>query len=222
MSYSGKNQDLAGEIKRYIEKYDHMHCFLAHDDIRSGAQWEKEIISWLDKSDYFIPLQTPELIRSYWCQQEAGYAIAKGISIVPILIAGTKCDPVGFYAKFQGIKFRADNLEESVRKFLVDLTIINDEEIEETEEEQESDRNDDIEKDILFFGKSGSWNEAGRNTQNLLKYGDKLTVGQIRRIAKAASENDQVKSSFIAKPLLTNFFKKNSKFIPVKYLEEFL
>lgn len=120
ISYStAGNASLAGDLKRHFEEYDMIKCFVAHDDISHGIEWEKEILANLDSSDFFMPIQTEHIKTFFWCQQEAGYALAKSIKIVPLIpdIDGT--DPVGFYARFQGFKIKTQDLRSSVKWWLI-------------------------------------------------------------------------------------------------------
>jgi hypothetical protein len=216
ISYAAKaTKELAGEVKENLELYDGLEAFVAHDDIKPGTKWEEEILEALVSSDYFLPIQTEELIASSWCQQEAGIAVAKGIKIVPLIPYPGGCDPVGFYAKFQGAKLRVNAVEASIKSFLEEQKIL-------TEEEEEHEVARDIKNQLILFKNSGSWSEAGTNTYNLLKYEDVLSKAQIKQIAKAASENGEIKHSFAARPLLSNFFRKNSNIVPEKYLKEYL
>jgi len=71
ISYSSKyNKEIAGILKKLFEEYDNIQCFVAHDDIIHGSEWEKEIIKNLDSTNLFMPIQTKHLESSYWCQQE--------------------------------------------------------------------------------------------------------------------------------------------------------
>ena len=71
ISYSSKyNKEIAGILKKLFEEYDNIECFVAHDDIIHGSEWEKEIIKNLDSTNLFMPIQTKHLESSYWCQQE--------------------------------------------------------------------------------------------------------------------------------------------------------
>ena len=58
--------------------------------------------------------------------------------------------------------------------------------------------------------------------EKLLKYEEKLNREQIKRIAEAANENDQIGSSFAAAPHLRKFLKRHAELIPVEQLKKFI
>ena len=207
ISYSQEDKELAGDLKRSFEEYDSVKCFIAHDDITPGSEWEKKILSNLESSDVFMPLQTENLKQSFWCQQEAGMVIEKKMKIVPLIPDQGGIDPVGFYARFQGFKIKTHDLHGSVKLWLINEGII------------DSDNYDEIEKRILLFEASNSWAEAHRNIIALLELEAKFSKADILRIAKIATENNQILSSFAAQPYLRRFFTNHASIIPKDQIE---
>ena len=53
ISYSKFDRLLAGELKIAFEELEGFTCFVAHDDIIPGSEWEKEILDNLDKANFF-------------------------------------------------------------------------------------------------------------------------------------------------------------------------
>lgn len=210
LSYSTKDKVLAGELKRYFEEYDVIECFIAHDDITPGSPWEQEILANLESSDFFMPLQTESLENSFWCQQEAGFAVAQKIRIIPLMPDVDGIDPIGFYAKYQGLKIKLSDLRGSVKRWLVKEGIIAREDI------------DEFEKRILLFEKSDSFVEAGENTRSLFKLEEQFTKADIIRITEVTLKNNQILSSWDARRYLKPFFIKHAKIISKEQLEEFL
>ncbi len=211
ISYSSKNNKaIAGEIKKIFEEYDDIKCFVAHDDIPVRSEWVQEILKELDKTDYFMPIHTEDFKNSYWCQQEVGYAFAKEKKIVPLIpnIGGT--DPVGFIAKFQGLRIKIDNLQDSIEFWLIKENII------------KKNNMDEIEKGILILSKSNSYNEAGIAARTVLKFEEDFNNSDIIRIVNITLGNPQVRDSFEARKVLESFFKRHSDIIPKEKLEEFL
>lgn len=211
ISYSSTyNKDVAGDLKRFFEEYDDIKCFVAHDDIMHGSEWEKTIIENLDSADFFMPIQTEHLSTSYWCQQEAGYAFAKGIRIIPLIpdVGGT--DPVGFYARFQGFKIKTQDLRSSVKWWLIKEGVI-------------SEGNaGEIEKRLLLFSASDSFVEAGDNARSLCEFENNFTNADILKIVDITLSNDQIINSSAARSHLRRLFRKHSSIIPKEKLEEFL
>ena len=209
ISYSIKDKVIAGDLKKHFETYGVIECFVAHDDIDAGTEWEQEILRNLETSDYFMPLMTKNLETSYWCQQEAGFAFAKGIKIIPLIPDVDATKPVGFFAKYQGQKIRLDNLEQSTQEWLEKEGII-----------EKSDS--EVEKVITIFATSDSFAEASRNTRLLLELNNKFTKKDIVQIARISCENNQILDSWGARELLRPFFVKNAKIIPDKLFNDFL
>ena len=123
ISYSKKDKQLAGELKKAFEAFG-VEAFVAHDDIESGSQWEEEILKNLEVCDLFMPLETENLRGSHWCQQEIGIALVKKKIIIPLLPSSGYVDPDGFHGKFQGFPIRIDDVRGSVRKLLVQQGVI--------------------------------------------------------------------------------------------------
>jgi hypothetical protein len=209
LSYSKHDRKIAGQLKKYFEEHDIIQCFVAHDDIPPGSPWEQEILKELESSDFFMPLQTINLENSYWCQQEAGFALARKIQIVPLIPNLDGSDPVGFYAKIQGVKIRIEDLRGSIKYWLISEGII-------------TGAPEELEKRMIIFEKSGSFSEAGINTRSLLKLESQFTKADIRRIVENTLNNGQILESWDARDYLKPFFIKHNEFISKEELEKFL
>ena len=101
LSYSGKNGQLAAQIKHELEA-EHFSCFLAHDDITGGADWHDEIWAALHNCHAFVGLVTKEFNASAFCQQELGAALA--LNKPRLLVRLDVPDPPGFARRFQAVK----------------------------------------------------------------------------------------------------------------------
>ena len=210
ISYSSAQKEIAGELKRWFEEHDVIECFIAHDDIVPESAWEQEILMNLETSDFFMPLQTENMSRSFWCQQEAGFAVAKKIRIIPLIPNVDGVDPVGFYAKYQGFRIRVEDLRGSVRKWL----------IQEGVSIQES--TEDVEKAILLLESSRSFIEAGKNTKLLLEMESKFIKADILRVMGVAVNNSEILHSWDARSSLKPFIARHIKLIPKEQVEIFL
>lgn len=78
-----------------------MHGFVAHDTIEPTTEWLKVIESALMSCDAMCAIVTPDFAESRWCDQEVGFALARG---VPVLALSLGADPHGFMSRFQAIK----------------------------------------------------------------------------------------------------------------------
>lgn len=74
---------VSGEKKNVAELRDALRLhsiegFVAHDSIEPGAEWQDVILSALDTCHGVAAWLTPKFSESNWCDQEVGYAVAKG------------------------------------------------------------------------------------------------------------------------------------------------
>lgn len=102
LSYSTKDKELAGRIKRTLEEVGEdlsVTVFLAHEDLKVSEQWRERIVAELQECHVFIPLITGKFKGSDWTNQETGIALAGGKKIVPLMCPKK---PFGFLEAFQG------------------------------------------------------------------------------------------------------------------------
>jgi len=72
-------------------------CFVAHEDIHPGHEWQDEIENALASMDGFAALLTEGFHDSAWTDQEVGYALARGVPMIAVRLGR---DPYGFIGKF--------------------------------------------------------------------------------------------------------------------------
>jgi nucleoside 2-deoxyribosyltransferase len=70
--------------------------FVAHEDIEPTKEWEEEIRLALTTCDALAALLRDGFRASTWTDQEVGFAIGRGILVVPIRMG---LDPYGFMAR---------------------------------------------------------------------------------------------------------------------------
>jgi TIR domain len=75
-------------------------AFVAHEDIEPTRKWQDEIESALRTCDALMALLTPDFLKSKWCDQEVGFAIARRVLVVPVKVG---IDPHGFMGQYQAI-----------------------------------------------------------------------------------------------------------------------
>jgi hypothetical protein len=78
-------------------------AFIAHEDIEPSSEWQVEIEAGLASMDLMIALVEPGFRESSWTDQEVGFALGRGVDVIPLL-AGQ--DPHGFIAKIQGLQVK--------------------------------------------------------------------------------------------------------------------
>lgn len=98
LSYSHKDNRIAGAIKEAFNHYG-MEAFLAHEDIRVGQEWRNTILNNLKQFDVLVAVISKNFPDSNWTDQEVGFAICQGKTIVPVSIDGQM--PYGFLEMIQ-------------------------------------------------------------------------------------------------------------------------
>jgi hypothetical protein len=75
-------------------------AFVAHVDIEPTKQWQDEIESGLYSMDALAAILMPGFKESSWTDQEVGFAVGRGVLIIPIMKG---LNPYGFISKYQGL-----------------------------------------------------------------------------------------------------------------------
>ena len=94
-------------------------AFVAHEDIEPSLEWRGEIELGLRSMHALAALVTPEFHASHWTDQEIGWALGRGVLVVPVCLG---VDPYGFAGKYQGVPGTLDRpaeLAESIVKALL-------------------------------------------------------------------------------------------------------
>jgi len=183
LSYSSEDKNLAGDIKQSLGRLG-IEAFLAHDDIEPSEEWQKRILAELKKCNVLIPILTERFARSNWTDQEVGFALSRGILIIP-LNAGI--DPYGFMGKFQALPLMPRDIEQTCVRIAKVVC-------------KKTDFADKVLKGVIKnFGASDSFVAAEQNSSYLLKFQDFLTPKHIRAIRRLAASNQQIVHSFGAK-----------------------
>ena len=127
LSYSHKDREIAGEIKRRLEAHG-LEVFLAHEDIQPNVEWQDEILRRLKICDIFIPIVSQNFKESNWTDQETGIAVGDDK-----LIISTSIDlaPYGFIGRKQALKLNesipdsCDRIIEIIKKSPMKETLVN-------------------------------------------------------------------------------------------------
>ena len=79
--------------------------FLAHDDIQEGEKWSPALIDALEEMDAFVSVHSQGYAESPACNQEAGFALARGVPRYAVLDGEAPC---GFLSEDQGNAWKDD------------------------------------------------------------------------------------------------------------------
>ena len=104
VSHTAANKNDATYLKARLEVFG-MAAFVAHEDIEPMREWVIEIERALSSMDMLLALLTEDFIDSKWTDQEVGFAVGRGVPVIPVRM-GT--DPYGFMARYQAIQGSAD------------------------------------------------------------------------------------------------------------------
>jgi hypothetical protein len=75
-------------------------AFVAHEDIEPSWEWQGEIELGLRSMHALAALITPDFHASRWTDQEIGWALGRGVLVVPVRLGA---DPYGLAGKVQGV-----------------------------------------------------------------------------------------------------------------------
>jgi hypothetical protein len=111
MSHRDTHKTKARDLADALSKYG-VCAFVAHDTIEPMTTWQHEIEKGLETMEVMLALVTDDFHDSVWTNQEVGYALGKGIPVIPVKLEHT--DPDGFIGSKQALKgYRLDRVEEA-------------------------------------------------------------------------------------------------------------
>ncbi len=116
ISHKSENTEYAMRLRDVLKKYN-IDGFVAHKDIEPSKEWQEEIQKALDTMDFFITLHTEGFSEKAWCQQEVGFAVARGNLVIPIKFDE---NPMGFIAKYQAL-IRGDKKADMLVEDILDI-----------------------------------------------------------------------------------------------------
>jgi hypothetical protein len=118
ISHLADAKDKATRLRDCLAPY-HISGFVAHQDIHPTAEWQVEIERALFSMDAFLAIHTKGFSKSFWTQQEIGFAVARGVKIISFKMGE---DPTGFISKHQALlrlKRPAEEIAKEVNSLLL-------------------------------------------------------------------------------------------------------
>jgi len=99
LSHVSKHKAMAAALKSalWLRGVD---AFVAHEDIEPSLEWQGEIELGLRSMHALAALLTSDFHASMWTDQEMGWALGRGILVVPLRLGA---DPYGLVGKIQGV-----------------------------------------------------------------------------------------------------------------------
>jgi hypothetical protein len=169
----------AAELKMKLSLYG-VCGFVAHQDIEPNQVWQTEIERALVSMHALVALITPGFDGSVWCQQEIGFALGRGVPVIPLRLGS---DPHGFIARIQALT--ADLTNPTVMAGTLVDTLLKD------------GRTSAMVKERLVreFESVKTWENARLLRPKLVSIIE-FDDGQLTRIEKALSENEKVATAY--------------------------
>ena len=106
VSHKSEHKKLVNELSDSLLPYG-ISCFVAHEDIEPTTEWRNEIEKALRSMDVFLAFLTDNFSDGDWTNQEVGFAIARGVPIIPLKISSK--NPCGFMSIYQALQGQVDN-----------------------------------------------------------------------------------------------------------------
>jgi hypothetical protein len=100
MSHVSAQKKNAKSLAKALEQFS-IEVFVAHESIDVTDDWQTVIEAGLSTCDGLVAFLSPGFRESDWCDQEVGFAVERGVVIVPL---GLGMNPYGFIGKIQCLK----------------------------------------------------------------------------------------------------------------------
>jgi TIR domain-containing protein len=179
LSHVSAHKVFASSLKSSLRTFG-ISAFVAHEDIQPSIEWMGEIELALNSMHALAALLTANFKDSLWTDQEVGFALGKGIFVIPVKL---ERDPHGFIGKQQGLPAALDK-PSLLASSIVDVLL----------------RREEL---APFMRESLVWALENSNTfANSKSIAKKIesssgyTHDQLDRLEKACEQNSQVRQSF--------------------------
>lgn len=129
VSHLAKDKLVATRMKETLDEHK-INAFVAHMDIVPTREWEEEIEKGLKNMDALLSIHTEGFSNSFYCQQEIGWALGRGIKIINLMFSFDSNNikikeepPKGFVQKSQALLGKGKNavgLAKEIKQILLD------------------------------------------------------------------------------------------------------
>lgn len=183
LSHLSKHAVLAAGLRDRLAGQG-MSVFVAHDTIGKGALWREQIKEGLASCDALVALLHEGFHASEWCDQEVGWALGRGVLVIPVWPAGHAAGRDGFLEETQGIRMSADYDENSALWYLTQQVF-------DTITASPKTRAVGVSAAVEAFANSASFDNTRRYWQ-VISRADSLTPAELRRLEWAVDNERQV------------------------------
>jgi len=98
-SHTAAHRDLVGSVAVALRNWP-FACFVAHEEIEPSLVWQEVIESALATCQALVAFVTDDFRTSRWCDQELGWALGRGLVVIPVRLT---VDPNGFAGSIQAV-----------------------------------------------------------------------------------------------------------------------
>lgn len=179
ISHLSKDKVFLSELKEALA-YRGVAAFLAHEDIEPTKLWQSEIELALRAMQAMVVFLVNGFNESKWTDQEVGWAMGRGVLVIPIKV---DIDPYGFMGKYQALRGQREQAY-PLADMIVDLLVRN---------PQTHDTMRAALVEAMVHSKSFGMSKMLRT---LLMQMRDFTEVEKQSLVKAAEENGQVSGSF--------------------------
>ncbi|MCW5829979.1 MAG: toll/interleukin-1 receptor domain-containing protein [Deltaproteobacteria bacterium] len=191
ISHEAKHKEKATQFKDALLPCG-ISSFVAHEDIEVTKPWQDEIERALKTMHVMILLVTESFGSSFWTNQEIGFALGRGVLIIPVR---TGADPVGFVSKYQALAGKGQKPADISRK-IVSVML-----------KQKAIGEALIDSMINCFEKSPSYTQAN-SSMDFLELLETLSSEQISRLESAPKNNPNVETAYSVRNRLPNLLQR--------------
>lgn len=203
LSHVSEHKAAVSKLKNRLAYYG-IAAFVAHEDIEPSRQWQDEIQRALRSMHALAAIVTPDFHASKWTDQEIGWALGRGILVVPIRLGE---DPYGFVGRDHAITGKLDqseNLAVPILKFLLNVPRT---------------RGEMRRTLVTAFSNAGSFRIALTLRDFIITVTD-FTEDEKTALRNACKENDQVSGATGVATAIYKTFGEPPKLEPIAIQEE--
>lgn len=181
LTHVATKKQTAHSLKSCLRLYG-VDAFVAHEDIQPGKEWQIVIESALHTCDALAGLLHKGFRKSDWCDQEVGFALGRGIPVVPIQY---DLLPYGFFGSVQAVNNAATQQSKTLARNLIQILL---------KDKRSSAQLAETIVDEL--SNATSFDQANKLSRILAEEAPLLSKNQVEQLREAEKENDQLQGAF--------------------------
>jgi hypothetical protein len=192
-----KHQAFASAVVEVLHNLQ-IDGFVAHTSIEPDLEWQIEIQRALDSCDVFVGLVHPEFSKSYWTQQEVGWALGRG---VPLYMVSLGEVPVGFPARHQASRATDVQPFSAASRIIVSLS-------------RSHQFGEEVAGRVMESLENARSFSDARDAALQLEQMGQLSPRILDGICRAYIDNDQIHPNHVAVPLIRRILVSHGRQLP--------